>query len=205
MKTLIFILTITTIFAACHFKHNNISYSKTTDSCSYTLLDFVSANDSSKYILTKLTNMTEVSDKVKWEYVSQYIFDTNNVLRFYAFANTKTHSYKFGIDYDSLGHQIDTLKSTIVSWYVDRMVHDSVVITFYLYGINYSYKDIEVIEPNYTKKISLYYSDYFSNLIHGKDTLANPHKTIMIYVTGTIKNKCTQQAKEFIDSSSLIP
>jgi hypothetical protein len=169
--------------------------------CNYTLKDFFERQDTTRVAIRNGNGFTEIFDTIK-SGGGDFKFDKNNVLRFYGFLlNEKKNSFRFGINYDSLGNQINAPKCTVVRWIGRKKENDSLILNFYLYNINYSYENIRLFSSNFSHAIELFESDFYSALICGEVTIANPRKKELFYVKGKIKNNCTQTSKDFIDSS----
>jgi hypothetical protein len=168
--------------------------------CSYKIDTLFKNYDSSKFIIKRYDNLVEVLDSVpQAEEKGIYKFDKNGVLRFYAYLLNENNDYYFGIEYDSLGREINKPKSTVVRCLVSKFGSDSLKLSFLLYKINNSYGDIQLEGSNFLKKVSLFESKHLSNLI-GADLIIPipPNKTV--YITGAMRNNCLFEATNFKDS-----
>jgi hypothetical protein len=169
--------------------------------CNYTLNDFLKKYDTSRVMINKGDGFTEIFDTIK-SGGGDFKFDKNNILRFYGFLlDEKKNSFRFGVNYDSLGNQINTPKFTVVRWIGTKKGNDSLVLNFYLYSINYSYEDVKLFNSNFSRDIELFESDFYSSLICGEATIENPYKKKLFYLKGKIRNNCTKISRDFIDSS----
>ena len=134
-----------------------------------------------------------------------YKFDKDETLRFYAFLLSDSNDYIFSREYDSLGTLIDSTGREVVQWYFRKISSDSVKITFYLYGINQTYDDINLGFGTATRtNIDLFKSPIFSNILGGSFTsVIDKEENRKIFITGKRFNTCSGEKYSFTDSTEV--
>lgn len=182
-------------FCGCSNKNTN------QNNCIYTIKDILIKYDSAGFVIKKydddLIEMSDTSNVTGEKGI--YKFDKSGNLRFYAYLIDQENNYYFGINYDSLGNEINKPKSYVVRWFINRLNNDSIRVSILLYNLKHSYGKIRFSESNEWKQVPLFESKYFSNLIAGEIIMPNP-PTKRVYVSGQIRNNCLNETKIFKDS-----
>lgn len=191
MKTLLVILI---FIISCNFPQNKERR------CIYHINNLFESYDSGRFEINRDEGLTEVIDSVKSTGERGiYKFDENGILRFYGYLVNTDNDYYFGIEYDSAGHEINKPRSHVVRWFVSKLGNDSLKLTFLLFDINRSYGGVTLRGINMDRKVPLFKSLRFSNLIGGDIIFPIPQdKTI--YIKGFVKNSCNSEFEIFKDS-----
>lgn len=205
MKFFLFVIAILLI-VSCHQKKG------LKNNCSYLLTDLLKRNDSTKFTFTKSRTLdwldvTEIVDSVGGE-ENLYQFDRNKILRFYAFIVDTTNAYKFSVKYDSLGNFVSKTGRDILTLHLKKNGKDSLDITFFLYGVHYQYRNVNlVIGVDSFKNVEIFKS-IFSNLVGHTQTVRNPisikdSSARKMHIFGTKINMCTHDTTNFYESGFL--
>ena len=176
--------------------------------CVYSMDDLFKKYDSTKFKMAKSRTLdwidvTEIVDSGSGE-SNLYQFDKNNMLRFYAFINDSNNDFTFSVKYDSLGNVENKTGRDVVRWHLSSRGSDSLDLTFFLYGINYSYWDITlVIGVDSISNLEIFKSAY-SNLFAYTQTIKNSRLKDdsvkrRVYVYGKKVNMCTNDTTIFSD------
>jgi len=160
--------------------------------------------DSSKMVRIdyREDEMKEVSDKVNiFGQRGIYKFDNSNVLKFYAFLLNEGNEYDFSIQYDSLGNETSNTGTEVVYWYFRKLRGDTLAVTFLLYTVNRSYRDLHI---EYGMKrfdnLQLQKSKTFSNLIGSTIDVEIPDNSKdTVYIYGIREDACLRQSQTFKD------
>lgn len=174
------------------------------NNCFYSIDQMFKKYDSSKLEITKYDSLTEVrdSDNITGE-KGLYKFDENRVLRFYGFLLDKENNYHYGVEFDSLGNPLNTPKSNVVRWYINKMDNHRIRISFLLFDIKKRYGDVTLDISENIIKIPLFESKYFSNIIVGETIVILPQNKL-VSLSGKMQDKCSNEIKIFTDTL-LIP
>jgi hypothetical protein len=169
----------------------------------YTFEELLKNTDNQKLKIRRSTNTTEVEDiaNITGE-KGIYKFDYNGNLRFYGFLVDAANNYYYGINFDSLGSELDTPKSKVVRWYVEPHKADSLRVSFLLFKVNSLYGKIRVYHNENSTSVPLYKSKFFSNMDVGELILARKELDTII-LKGVFKKKASDVEREFVDSVTI--
>jgi len=134
-----------------------------------------------------------------------YKFDTNGVLRVYAFLQDLHNDASFIVEYDSTGKVINEDGGNVTQLYFWRG-KQNIKVSFMLSVLNYNWGGIAIKAGKFKKADIALYNWSLTKLIGA--SLFIPIKELdttvsTIYISGIKQNKCTKQETDFIDSLKL--
>jgi hypothetical protein len=134
-----------------------------------------------------------------------YKFNSAGILRFYAFLLSDSNEYNFSRTYDTTGNIVEKTGNDVVQWYFRKLQGDSIKLTFYLFGLDQSYSDLQLkLASDDLKEIKVFQSPIFSNILAGSIICDRASlDTEWIYLTGKRHNKCLNTDEKFADSAEV--
>jgi hypothetical protein len=194
----IYFLIIAILFCSCVSKKKN-------EPCIYTRENLLKNFDNALLNSQNFPNdsLLEVWDKGSNNDVrGLYKFNTSGILRFYAFLLSDSNEYNFSRTYDTSGNIIEKTGNDVVQWYFRKLPGDSIKLTFFLFGLDQTYSDLQLkLASDDLKEIKVFPSPIFSNMLAGSIICDRGNlNSDFIYLTGNRHNKCLNTDEKFADS-----